>query len=134
MKESDVCRRYFEFAMSEYCLLENNEEDRLAMEEIWALIQRCILARVIYADLVVANASAWQWWLAVSPYDYKDALIYIDDKKDNGNIYESKLLWALCNYSFFIKEGFQRIDISRSDRLTIETIDQWSAGFCLQIW
>lgn len=109
----------FEFAMSEYCLLENNEEVVGNGRDL-GIDPALYLARVIYADLVVANASAWQWWLAVSPYDYKDGLIYIDDKKDNGNIYESKLLWALGNYSFFIKEGFQRIDISRSDRLTIE--------------
>jgi len=109
----------FEFAMSEYCLLENNEE-MIGNGRDLGIDPALYLARVIYADLVVANASVWQWWLAVSPYDYKDGLIYIDNKKDDGNIYESKLLWALGNYSFFIKEGFQRIDISRSDRQSVE--------------
>lgn len=39
------------------------------------------MARVIHTDLTVANAAAWQWWLAVSPYDYKDGLIYVDKNK-----------------------------------------------------
>ncbi len=33
------------------------------------------VARVIHMDLAVAGASAWQWWTAFSPEDYKDGLI-----------------------------------------------------------
>ncbi len=33
------------------------------------------MARVIHYDLTVGGASSWQWWLAVSPYDYKDGLV-----------------------------------------------------------
>src|SRR5690606_11732333 len=37
------------------------------------------VARVIHQDLSVANVSSWQWWLAMSPYNYSDALVYIND-------------------------------------------------------
>ena len=33
------------------------------------------LARIIHLDLTLCGVSAWQWWTAVSPVDYKDGLI-----------------------------------------------------------
>lgn len=109
----------FELSMSEYCLLEDNEEINGNGRDL-GIDPALYLARVIFSDLVLANATVWQWWLAVSPYDYKDGLVYIDYNKNEGNITDSKLLWALGNYSFFIKEGDQRIGVSRSDRQTVE--------------
>ncbi|MHC4461611.1 MAG: glycoside hydrolase [Planctomycetota bacterium] len=76
------------------------------------------VARVIHHDLTVAEASAWQWWLAVSPYDYKDGLVYIDKNETNGNYYESKMLWAMGNFSRFIRPGMQRVAVYRSDNAT----------------
>ena len=76
------------------------------------------MANVIHKDLVYANATAWQWWLAVSPYDYKDGLVYIDQNKSNGSVYPSKMLWAFGNYSRFIRPGMTRVDLSFSESIT----------------
>jgi O-glycosyl hydrolase len=76
------------------------------------------VARVIHHDLTVAEASAWQWWLGVSPYDYKDGLVYIDKNEIDGNYYESKMLWAMGNFSRFIRPGMQRVAVYRSDNAT----------------
>jgi O-glycosyl hydrolase len=75
------------------------------------------VARVIHYDLTLLNASAWQWWTAVSPEDYKDGLIYTDYMNDptNQNIIESKLLWAVGNYSRFIRPGSKRVSISGAE-------------------
>jgi hypothetical protein len=72
------------------------------------------VARVIHLDLTLANASAWQWWLAVASEDYKSGLIYTDYKRpgDPENIVESKILWALGNYSRFIRPGMRRIEMA----------------------
>ena len=35
-------------------------------------------ARVIHRDMTRLNVAAWFWWLAVTPYDYKDGLLKID--------------------------------------------------------
>jgi len=104
--------------MSEYCLLENNYEIKGNGRDL-GIDPALYMARVIHADLTVANASSWQWWLAVSPYDYKDGLVYIDWNKNDGNYYDSKMLWTLGNYSRFIRPGMKRIEVSRSDRRTI---------------
>ncbi len=68
------------------------------------------VARVIHFDLTILNASAWQWWTAMSPENYKDGLLYTDYLK-NGlqSIIESKILWTLGNYSKFIRPGSKRI-------------------------
>lgn len=76
------------------------------------------VAKVIHHDLVIANASSWEWWLAVNPYNYSDGLVYIDDpsgqinprnSESDGQILTSKQLWALGNYSRFIRPGMQRV-------------------------
>lgn len=103
-----------EYWMSEYCILANNEEIHGGGRDL-GMDPALYVARVIHADLVIANASSWQWWLAVSPYDYKDGLVYIDKNKFDGQIYDSKLLWTLGNYSRFIRPGAVRIGLDRSD-------------------
>ena len=76
------------------------------------------VAKVIHHDLTFANVSSWQWWLAVSPYNYSDALVYINDPsgqinvsncKQDGVVMDSKQLWALGNYSRFIRPGMKRV-------------------------
>lgn len=76
------------------------------------------VATVIHHDLCIANVSSWHWWLAVSPYDYSDALVYINSStgsinpsavKHDGEILDSKQLWALGNYARFIRPGMVRI-------------------------
>ncbi len=76
------------------------------------------VAKVIHHDLAIANVSAWQWWLAVNPYNYSDGLVYINDlsggnnlnsMKKDGIVSDSKQLWCLGNYARFIKPGMQRV-------------------------
>lgn len=111
-----------EYWMSEYTILEDNEQIKGVGRDL-GINPALYMARVIHSDLVFANASAWHWWLAISPYDYKDGLIYIDHNKFNGTYYESKMLWALGHYSRFIKPEMQRISTSRLDnKSSTETI------------
>lgn len=97
-----------EYWMSEYCILENNDEIRGKGKDL-GMGTALYVARVVHADLTIANASAWHWWLAMSPYDFKDGLIYHDKNVEDGTVSDSKLLWALGNYSRFIRPGAKRI-------------------------
>jgi O-glycosyl hydrolase len=103
--------------MTEYCILANNDKIHGSSRDL-GIKSALYVDRVIHYDLTVANASSWQWWLAVSPNDFKDGLVYIDKSKQNGNIYESKMLWGMGNYSRFIRPGAVRLTINRSDSLT----------------
>lgn len=72
------------------------------------------ISKVIHHDLTVANVSAWQWWTALSNVDYKDGLIYTDYQVpgDQQNVLDSKMLWALGNYSKFIRPDSVRIGLT----------------------
>lgn len=95
--------------MSEYCVL---GDDTLKGEKRdLGMVTALFVARLIHHDLVLSNATTWQWWLAISSGDYKDGLVYIDKSKTDGKVYDSKLLWAFGNYSRFIKEGSRRVEV-----------------------
>lgn len=104
-----------EFWMSEYCILGDNDGEIEGGGRDLGIDPALYVARVIHNDLVVANATAWHWWLAVSAYDYKDGLVYVDQNKTDGNFYDSKMLWALGNYSRFIRPGAVRIAVQSPD-------------------
>ncbi|MCD2425673.1 hypothetical protein LQ567_23010 [Niabella pedocola] len=81
------------------------------------------VAKVIHQDLTVANVSSWQWWLAMAPYDYSDALVYINAPsgnidvpacKSDGVILDSKQLWVMGNFARFVRPGMKRMAVTLS--------------------
>lgn len=100
-----------EYWMTEYCLLEDNDDIKGSGKDL-SMSPALYMARVIHADLTEANACSWQWWTAISAYDYKDGLVYIDKDENNGAYSDSKMMWALGNYARFIRPGMQRIAVT----------------------
>lgn len=98
------------FWQSEYCILGDNEGVIDGRGKDTAMEGALYMARVIHNDLVDGAATAWQWWLAISPYDYKDGLIYVDKRGTGGKYSDSRRLWALGNYSRFVRPGMVRVD------------------------
>ena len=101
-----------EYWQSEYCILGDNAGEINGDKRDTGMNAALYIARVINTDITEANAAAWQWWTAISAYDYKDGLIYIDKNEKDGNYYDSKMLWVLGNYSRFVRPGMKRIDAS----------------------
>jgi len=110
--------------MSEYCILEKNDEIRGGGRRDLGMKTALFVARIIHNDLTIAQARSWQWWTAVSQVDFKDGLVYLDDGSENGSgrmgpetaslmqdgmVRESKLLWALGNYARFVRPGMVRV-------------------------
>lgn len=98
--------------MSEYCILGDNSGEMNGNKKDLGIDPALYVARTIHNDLVNGNASAWHWWVAISPYDYKDGLIYIDKAKTDGSFNTSKMLWGFGNFSRFIRPGAERISTS----------------------
>ncbi len=111
---------------TEYCILENPGENEIpggsGGQRDLGIKTALFVARIIHNDLVLANASSWQWWTALTRADYKDGLIYLDDGTNNGaqtssyckkdgNFHASKLLWALGNFSFFVRPEMERVEV-----------------------
>lgn len=117
----------YTYWQTEYCPMEGNADNPNGGNVRDLTINTALyVARVIHNDLVYANASSWQWWTAFSEWNYKDGLIFVDDGtlscgaskgdekmietcKTDGEFRTSKLLWALGNFSFFIRPGMHRI-------------------------
>jgi O-glycosyl hydrolase len=112
------------FWQSEFCILENTDDIGDGWGRDLDMGTALYVARVIHFDLTLANAGSWSWWTALSQYDYKDGLIYLDNGNDgingpshpdseplktDGYFRESKLLWALGNYSRFVRPGMVRV-------------------------
>lgn len=115
---------------TEYCVLDSPGEAEIpggsGSYRDLGIKTALYVARIIHNDLVLSNASSWQWWTALSRADYKDGLIYLDDGTNNGSMTtdyckndgyarSSKLMWALGNFSFFIRPNMIRIDIENQD-------------------
>ncbi|MFS4481552.1 glycoside hydrolase [Hyunsoonleella sp. 2307UL5-6] len=111
-----------DYWQSEFCILENTDDIGGGSKRDLGIDTALYVARVMHADLTLANASSWQWWTALTNADYKDGLIYLDsgdtsdlfnlDKmKSDGDFHDSKLLWALGNYSRFVSPGMVRVGL-----------------------
>jgi O-glycosyl hydrolase len=94
---------------SEYCVLETTPLIRGRGRDS-TIDAALYIAGIIHSDLVYAQASAWHWWIAVTPYDYKDGLLYMDRDTLTGTVRETKMLWALGHWSRFVRPGMRRIE------------------------
>lgn len=92
------------FWQSEVCIMEPGRD--LGMETALRV------ARIAQQDFVHADAAGWFWWLALSPYDYKDGLIAINKDLSDETIQTSKTLWALGNFARFVRPGWRRIGLT----------------------
>ncbi len=79
------------------------------------------LAKVIHTDLAVANAKAWHLWNSYEPgnpsFDTRYFLIALrpNSTHTDGDFYQTKGLWAMGNFSRFIRPGMQRVQTNRND-------------------
>ena len=121
---ADTVSKYgIEYWQSEYSMLgdgfrEGTKEKRSQMD--CALF----LAKIINQDLTVGNAAAWQLWNAWEPgsaeFDtryYLLALKPANAEYTDGDFTVTKNLWAMGNYSLFVRPGMKRIITSRNDGL-----------------
>jgi len=131
-----------DFWQSEICIMGNDEEIGGGGGYDFTMKTALYVARIIHHDLRFANARSWQWWRAVGG-DYKDGLLREYSQRElrragrneggargnngrsgiesahsgeeTGLVRDSKLLWALGNYSRFIRPQAVRLAIETRD-------------------
>lgn len=124
-------QRNLNYWQSEFCILEKTDDIGGGRKRDLGMDTALYVARVIHADLTLANASSWQWWTALTNADFKDGLIYLDTGNEDdlfnldammtdGDFHDSKLLWAFGNFSRFIKPNMVRIAIQDDIEKSIE--------------
>ena len=109
----DACRKYgVKFWQSEICIMSNDEEIGGGGGYDFTMKTALYVARVIHHDLKYADAESWSWWRACGG-DYKDGLIRVWDREHRAQ--DSKLLWAMGNYSRFIRPEAVRYEVSGAE-------------------
>ena len=116
----DTCRHYgISFWQSELCIMSNDEEIGGGGGYDFTMKTALYVARVIHHDLCYADAESWSWWRACGG-DYKDGLIRVyerqgrrggDGASDKPSARDSRLLWAMGNYSRFVRPGAVRYEV-----------------------
>jgi len=123
-KIRDTAAKYnVPFWQSEYSMLSDGYKEG-AKGKISSIDCALFLAKIIYHDLVISNASAWHFWNSFEPgspeFDSRYNLIALKNNALNteGDFTVTKNLWALGHFSRFIRPGMQRVITSRSDGFT----------------
>ena len=116
-----------EFQQSEWCLLPHYKAAQMdGFTKDWhsdnrADIQTALLmARIIHSDFVNTNSTAWGYWKGIEiKGDHALVGVYPTNGRleDGGVARANKLLWALGNYSLFIRPDFKRIELSGANDL-----------------
>lgn len=74
-----------------------------------------IMANTIHDDLTIGGVTSWQYWIAVSKYNFRDGLIYT---REHGESIElTKRLWAMGNYSRYVRPNAVRLEVSSDNEL-----------------
>lgn len=113
----DSIKKYgLDYWQTEICIMSNDTEIGGGRGYDFSMKTALYVARVIHHDMVFANAKSWSWWRAIGE-DYRDGLVraYTTDSLRTGWASDSKLLWALGNYSRFVRPDAVRYDIEAAD-------------------
>jgi hypothetical protein len=74
------------------------------------------LARTLIEDLTLGRVTTWSFWLAASPYDYRDALVHYDRK--TRALAPTKRLWTLGQFSRYLVPRSIILPVQTSDKTT----------------
>ena len=90
------------------------------------------MGKVIYCDLTYGNMTGWSYWTAFAQEKWGQKnrfhLIRLNatddtvdesyaDIKQGGILTADKNLWVLGNYSYFVRPGYQRVQVEGADEL-----------------
>ena len=100
------------FWQSEICIMSNDEEIGGGGGYDFTMTTALYVARIVHHDLTCADAQSWSWWRACGG-NYKDGLIRVWNRQQRAR--DSRLLWALGNYSRFVRPGAVRYDVGGPD-------------------
>ena len=83
------------------------------------------LSKIIHTDLVFGNATGWSFWTALNQSTFGDhpfrfnLILYKPNSNSpnhtDGTFEDNKLLWALGNFSRFVRPGMIRFEVKDPD-------------------
>ena len=122
------CEKYgIGYQQTEWCLLPHYTANRMdGFTSDWFSDNRTdiqtglLIGRIIYSDFVNSKATAWGYWKGME-VNGNYALIGVypvdGDLTKGGVVRDNKILWALGNYSLFVRPGYKRIELAGANNL-----------------
>jgi O-glycosyl hydrolase len=113
---------------TEWSLLSETGDDFPGTENDFSYMDVALyMAKVIHADLSIANAASWSYWTAMGQekWSHKNRFLLISlspnnpysDITQSSSVADRATLWALGNYSFFIRPNYTRIRLDGASDL-----------------
>ncbi len=124
--KAEIEKYGIDFHQSEWCLLPHFRPPMDGFTDDWKAVNfsgmqpALLLGRLVYGDYVYAGARSWGYWKGME-INGNHALVSLypneGDLLKGGVPRTNKMLWALGNYSFFIRPGYTRIQLQGADNL-----------------
>lgn len=112
------------FWQTEYSLLGDNYLQGASASNLTQIDYALWISRIIHTDLVHGNVTGWSFWTAMNNSTYNDHpyrfgllrwLPNADNASNSNGTFEiTKNLWALGNYSRFVRPGMIRFDVENT--------------------
>ena len=125
--------RGLDYWQTEYSLLGTAYQQGKDISQLTEIDYAQWLARIIHTDLVFGNATGWSYWTALNQSTFGDhpfrfnLILYTPNSNSpshtDGTFYDVKPLWALGNYSRFVRPGmvrFQVVDPNYNESTSVE--------------
>lgn len=110
-----------DYWQSEYSILGGDYLQGASSSDLDEIDYALWLSRIIHTDLVYGNATGWSFWTALNQSNYDDHpyrfnLIFYQPNANgpsqtDGTFYDVKNLWALGNFSRFVRPGMVRFQV-----------------------
>ncbi|WP_242204030.1 glycoside hydrolase [Aestuariivivens insulae] len=114
-----------DYWQTEYSLLGTAYQQNKDVSTLQEIDYALWMSRIIHTDLVFGNAAGWSFWTAFNQSTFGDhpfrfnLILYQPNSNGpahtDGSITDNKLLWALGNFSRFIRPGMVRFDVKDPD-------------------
>lgn len=114
-----------DYWQTEYSLLGTAYQQNKDVSTLQEIDYALWMSRIIHTDLVFGNATGWSFWTAFNQSTYGDhpfrfnLILYQPNSNGpahtDGSITDNKLLWALGNFSRFVRPGMVRFDVIDPD-------------------
>lgn len=111
----------FDYWQTEYSLLGTDYQQGKNPSALKEIDYALWLSRIIHTDLVHGNATGWSFWTALNQSTYGDHPFRFDlilyqtnvnsPSQTDGTFYDVKNLWALGNFSRFVRPGMVRFEV-----------------------
>jgi O-glycosyl hydrolase len=93
-----------------------------AIEEASYMDIALLMAKIIHSDLAFADVTSWSYWTSMDMerWGHKNRFLLVSLSPNNpynaitqsSTVADRSTLWALGNYSFFIRPGYKRIQLN----------------------